>query len=193
MDPLFWPILLLIIGLGVIGLEFFVPSGGVLAIVATVSIIASIALGFMASARYGAILLGVTTVLIPTILMAAVRWWPHTPIGRLMLITPPDDPDEVLPDTEAYRGLTALIGHVGIAKTKMLPSGTVKIEGRSYDAITEGMPIEPQQLIQVVDVRTNRIVVRPAEGELPAGPETTDDILSQPIDSLGLEDIDQPE
>ena len=193
MDPLFWPILLLVVGLGLIVLEFFVPSGSVLSIVAAVSVIAGIVLAFMASATYGVVMLGVTTVLIPTILAAAVRWWPHTPIGRMVLLTPPENPDEMLPDTEAYRGLTALIGQMGTAKTKMLPSGTIMIEGRNYDAISEGMPIEPRQLIQVVDVRTNRIVVRPAEGELPSEEEASDDILSQPIDSLGLDDIDQPQ
>ena len=193
MDPLFWPILLLVVGLGLIVLEFFVPSGSVLSIVAAVSVIAGIVLAFMASATYGVVMLGVTTVLIPTILAAAVRWWPHTPIGRMVLLTPPENPDEMLPDTEAYRGLTGLIGQMGTAKTKMLPSGTIMIEGRNYDAISEGMPIEPRQLIQVVDVRTNRIVVRPAEGELPSEEEASDDILSQPIDSLGLDDIDQPQ
>ena len=99
----------------------------------------------------------------------------------------------MLPDTEEYRGLGELIGRRGTAKTKMLPSGTVLIDGRSYDAFSEGMPIEPNQTIQVVDVRTNRIVVRPAEGEPPpVDIETSNDILSQPIDSLGLNDIDEP-
>jgi len=189
MEPLFWPILLLVVGLGMIALEFFVPSGSVLSIVAAISIFAAIVLAFMAKAQYGVIMLGVTTVLIPAILAAGVRWWPHTPIGRMVLITPPEHPDDVLPETEEYRGLTALVGQRGIAKTKMLPSGTVLIEGRSYDAISEGMPIEPQQLIQVVDVRTNRIVVRPTEGMLRSQAATSDDILSQPIDSLGLGDI----
>ena len=33
---------------------------------------------------------------------AAVKWWPHTPMGKLILIKRPESEDEVLPDTEEY-------------------------------------------------------------------------------------------
>jgi hypothetical protein len=42
----------------------------------------------------------------------------------------------------------------------MLPSGLIRIDGRSYDASSEGMPIEAGQRVKVVDVQTNRLVVR---------------------------------
>ena len=79
MDPLFWPILLLVLGLALIVLEFFVPSAGVLSFLAATSIIGAIVLAFMAGTQYGVIMLGVTTVVIPMILVAAVRWWPDNP------------------------------------------------------------------------------------------------------------------
>jgi membrane-bound ClpP family serine protease len=101
-------------------------------------------------------------------------------------------------DSEEHRRLIKMIGKRGKAKSKMLPSGGVVIEGRTYDAISEAVAIDPGQPVRVVAVRTNRIVVRPIDREQsvdeheeePA--ETSEDILSRPIDSLGLEPLDDP-
>jgi membrane protein implicated in regulation of membrane protease activity len=107
----------------------------------------------------------------------------------MVLVPRPESPDDVLPDSEEYRGLRALIGQFGVAKTTMLPSGLVRIENRTYDAISAGMPVDAGQRVKVVDVRTNRIVVRPLLADEP-GPNTraADDVMSRPIDSLGLDD-----
>jgi hypothetical protein len=125
-----------------------------------------------------------------------VKWWPQTPIGQLILIPRPEDPDDVLPDTEEYRGLKPLIGKVGRSKSKMMPSGAVVIEGRMYDAVSEGMPIDAGATVKVIAVRTNRIVVRLTNETVtstPAPPaDDAADPLSQPIDSLGIEGFDEP-
>ena len=191
MEPLVWSILLLVAGLAIIVLEVFVPSAGVLSCLAALTIVASIVVAFLGGVQQGLLMLVVTSLVLPLIIAAAIRWWPHTPIGRLVLIERPESPDDVLPETEAYRGLRSLIGRLGVAKTKMLTSGTVRIDDRTYDAISEGMPVEAGERVKVVDVRTNRIVVRPvADEELrqeePARSE--DDLLSRPIDSLGIDD-----
>ena len=78
----------------------------------------------------------------------------------------------------------------------MLPSGAVIIDGRTYDAVTEGIPLEEGQAIIVVDVRTNRIVVRPSDEQpaktTPVAPFASDDPLSQPVDTLGIDGLDEP-
>ena len=43
----------------------------------------------------------------------------------------------------------------------MLPSGAVAFEELTVDAVSEGMAIEAGQKVRVVDVRGNRVVVRP--------------------------------
>ena len=48
-----------------------------------------------------------------------------------------------------------------IARGTMLPSGLVVIEGKTYDAVSEGMAIEAGQTVLVVAVSTQRLVVRP--------------------------------
>jgi hypothetical protein len=42
----------------------------------------------------------------------------------------------------------------------MVPSGSVLIDGKTYDAVSEGLPIEPNQPVIVVNVSTQRLIVR---------------------------------
>lgn len=197
MEPIFWSILLLVLALAVIVLEVFVPSGGFLAIVAASLTIASIAVAFTAGPREGLTMLAVAVVLVPTVIAGMIKWWPHTPIGKLVLIVPPEDPDDLLPESEEYRGLTPLIGKLGRAKSKMLPSGSVTIDGRTYDAFSDGPPIEAGQAIKVIAVRTHRIVVRPTGEQPPVAardspPRVGDDVLSQPAEAFGLDGLNDP-
>jgi len=124
------------------------------------SFLAAIIVGFMAGPWTGATILLVVCLVVPSATAAAVRWWPDTPIGKLMLIQRPRSSDDVLPETVAYRGLKDLIGRRGRAKGLMVPSGSVLIDGKTYDAVSEGMTIEPHQSVIVISVSTQRLVVR---------------------------------
>ena len=161
MDLATWAVLLLVLGLILLVLEFFIPSGGALAVLCALSLLAAIVLGFAAGRWTGASILLTVVFVVPAALAAAVRWWPDTPIGRMILIPRPKSPNEVLPETIAYRGLKDLVGRRGQAKGLMLPSGLVVIDGKSYDAVSDGMAIEAGQPVIVVSVSTQRLVVRP--------------------------------
>jgi len=182
-DALLWSILLLVLGLGLIALELFVPSGGVLGILAALAIIASIAVAFSGGWVTGVIMLVATMLILPLALAAAIHYWPRTPIGRMILLETPQSEEEVLPDRPEHRKLQDLIGKCGVAKTKMLPSGAVVIEGRVYDAIGEGMAIDPGQPVRVTAVRTNRIVVVLDDNPRELLSETAD-MLAQPARNL---------
>lgn len=190
MDPLVWSSLLLLVGLTLVLVEVFVPSGGVLGLLSITSIVASIALAFYHKGiEVGLIFLIVATVLVPTALVLAFRYWPYTPMGRRLLLDVRSGED-LLPDTPERRSLRELVGKVGVAKTLMLPSGAIVIAGRTIDALSEGMPIEPGQKVRVIEVHGNRVVVRAAEGD--EEPTSGDDVLSQPIESLGLDSLEDP-
>ena len=103
-----------------------------------------------------------------------------------------------MPDTPQIRGLQALVGKTGTATSVMLPSGACEIEGRTLGAMSEGMAIEAGTPIRVIKVRGNTVIVRPlAPGEQTAptslAKETAEpeDELARPIDSLGLEPLDE--
>jgi membrane protein implicated in regulation of membrane protease activity len=97
--------------------------------------------------------------------------------------------EEVLPDDPDRRRLKELVGQVGRAKSKMLPSGAVEIGGRTVDALSEGMAVDPGQMVRVIEVRGTRVVVRPVEAEAPAA---ADGDLARPIDTVGLNPFEDP-
>src|SRR6187455_1565176 len=110
MTPVTWAILLLVLGLVFLVLEFFVPSGGALAVMCALSFLGAIAVGFAAGPWTGMIILLIVCLIVPSACAAAVQWWPDTPIGRMILIQRPKTSDEVLPETAAYRTFKDLVG-----------------------------------------------------------------------------------
>ena len=214
MDAWVWSFLLLGIGVLIIGIEMFVPSGGVLGVLSGLAVLGAIVLAFASSAKFGACMVILVSFLLPAILAVAIRYWPDTPIGRLIMIRPPSS-EEILPDAENRRNLKALIGRRGIAKCLMLPGGVVVVDGVSYDAVAGSTSIESGQAVRVVAVAMNRLEVRldehpetpdsrPTDSNSPPGGsgsslwpapgmvESVEDILSRPIESLGLDALDDP-
>lgn len=189
-----WSLILLVIGLGIVAVEIFIPSGGVLAVFAGLSFVGSLILAFMSGPAFVVGMMAAMAVLVPGILGLAIYIWPHTRVGQRMLVQPPTSDEEILPDVELRRHLASLVGRRGVARCKMLPSGIVAIDGRSYDAVSDGMPVDEGQAIEVIAVRMNRLEVRPLhEAELLAADPTPHDPLSRPIASLGLESLHDPQ
>ncbi|NLX56473.1 MAG: hypothetical protein GXY58_15305 [Planctomycetaceae bacterium] len=193
MESLLWPVMLLLAGIGLVCLEVFVPSAGLLGVLAAIAVITSIVLAFSHSLVVGTLFLLVTTIVVPLVVALAIKSWRHTPIGKLILIQRPASAREVLPDTEEYHRRDRMVGKRGVAKTELLPSGDVLVDGQVYDAVSNGVVIAAGQAIRVVDVNTQRLVVRPlSEAELAAEQAAPDNVLSTPIDSLGIEPFDDP-
>jgi membrane protein implicated in regulation of membrane protease activity len=128
-------------------------------------------LGILAAAVFG----------LPTIIVLAFRWWPKTSMGKQVLLAAPTSED-VLPDDADRRHLKSLVGKVGRAKCPMFPGGVVSIEGRTVDAVSEGMAIEAGQAVRVIKVTSNRVVVRPIKDETPF--DTAEDPLQRPIETV---------
>ena len=189
MQPWIWAVLLLALGLGLAALEVLLPSGGLLGFLAIAAIVGAIVIGFMQSLAAGLSLTAAALVAVPLIVALALRWWPHTPIGRRILLGVPREQD-VLPDSPRNRDLKGLVGRVGRAKSPMLLSGAVVIDGRTYDAMSESQPIEVGQMVRVVQVRGTELVVRPADDRPP--PRPADDPLSRPIDTVAPDPFQEP-
>jgi membrane-bound ClpP family serine protease len=189
MDYLVWAGILLSIGLALAMLEVFVPSGGLLGFLSLMSLLAAVIMAFRHGPWSGIGFLGAAVFAVPAGLILALQWWPKTPMGRRILLPLPTS-DEVLPDSDRRRNLKSLVGKIGKAKSLMLPSGAVDVEGTTVDALSEGMAIEAGAWVKVVEVRGTRVVVRPTE-QRPAPPEH-DDTLDQSIESLGLDPVEDP-
>ena len=163
-------------------------------ILAGALIVTSIVLGFMDGVKSGALMLLMTVIAVPALLAAMVKIWPYTPLGKKILLKDLK-PEDVLPKRRNHEQRENLEGQLGVAKTKMLPSGIIVVNGQKFDAISEGFAIEAGDPIKVTSVRENRIYVQPYDAsvvdasELPARDR---DILSQPIEELGIESLEDP-
>ncbi|MHC4403001.1 MAG: NfeD family protein [Planctomycetota bacterium] len=188
--PWVWAIVLLVLALALVVMEMFIPSGGILGLLATSATVAAIWVGFTDGRPWVGFTILVTAVLgLPAAVILGFRWWPKTPLGRRIMLKAPRSKD-VLPDHPRQRHLKDLVNRVGYAKSKMLPSGAVLVDGHTVDAVSEGMPVDVGQRVRVIEVHGNRVVVRPVDEETPS--QADPDPLSRPIDSIGSDPFDVP-
>ena len=188
LDPLSWAIILMIIGCGLVVLEIFIPSGGVLGFLALVAIVASVIAAFRRDLTTGFGFVAVSLIGVPVLVGLAFKYWPYTPMGKAFLGELPDE-EEIRPEDPRRE----LVGRLGVAKSKMLPSGSVSIDGRMIDAVSSGAAIDPGQTIVVVEVRGNRVVVRPADDtDIRQQPGVAQEFLNTPVEELGMDSIEDP-
>jgi membrane-bound ClpP family serine protease len=186
-----WAILLLVLGCALVVLEVFIPSGGIISILSAVAFITSILIasweGPTTGPTTGFIFAAITLFAVPTLVAVAFKYWPKTRFGKAFLGELPRE-DEVVPDDPRR----ALIGRVGVARSKMLPSGAIEIDGQMVDAVTQGQAIEPGAYVVVIEVRANRVVVRPAGKDQRPSHQDPKDVLSRPIEELGFNSLEDP-
>ena len=153
-----WGIVLIGTSIVLIFVEVFVPSGGLIAVSAAIAACTGIIFLFIHDQMWGFIGLGATLVLGPMALTLAFKAFPHTPIGRrLILGTKNSDPKQV---AERHDELLALLDAEGEAITDLRPVGVVRIDGKRYDALAEGPMIEAGSTVRVVVVEATQIKVR---------------------------------
>lgn len=169
---------MLLVGLFLLGLEFFIPSFGMILVAAVITLIVSF---WSACKAWWGVNPGffwtyviLLTAGIPGSLMGAITLIRKTPLGNRMILNPAP-----VNATHAPGPLDHLIGKSGISQNLMTPGGIVLIDGERIHAESLGMLIEPNSPIVVVTTRANRIVVRPqtaadlvSEGS--AGPNSSD-------------------
>lgn len=196
MSPLVWILLLMAVGLTLVLLEVFVPSGGVLGLLAVLALGAGIVTAFVEQGPLVGIgVLGGTLGAVPAVLGLAFRWFPQTPLGRRVL-PPPPSADEMLPDMALRHQLRGLVGGHGRAASELVPWGSVEINGEQLEAMSEGGPIAAGEAVEVTGVQGRALVVRvatvvpppaglnrPVESPAATGPEAA------PLSSM-LEDFD---
>jgi membrane-bound serine protease (ClpP class) len=188
LDPLGWAIVLLVIGCGLLVMEVFIPSAGLLGFFAALAIVGSMIMAFRGGSTTGLGFMAVTVFVVPIVIGLAFKLWPKTPMGKAFLGELLTEEDTRLDDPRR-----ALVGRVGVAKSMMLPSGAVLIDGQLIDAVSQGLAIDPGQPVVVVEVRANRVVVRPARPhEVRAADVKPDDVLARPIEDFGLESFEDP-
>lgn len=183
-------ILLLAFGLSLLVAEIFIPSGGMILVIAIVTFAASIWCGWNAWWKPGQFglwwtYIGFVVVLLPTVIGGTFYLLPRTEFGKNLLMVPPTA-DEVSPYSEADEHLAEMVGRLGTTITLMNPGGLVLVDGERMHCETEGMMIEAGESVCVVAVKSNRLVIRQAPPEEEtvetAFREDADETQSPPLD-----------
>jgi len=160
---LIWGLALLGVALVLVALEIFIPSAGVLGVLATIAAIAGIVLLFKHDTSWGLIGLIAVMVLGPVVFGFALRMWPHTPIGRYMIqgrVTEADREQAREQRMREVEARQALVGQEGKALTDLRPVGTVRVGDQRLDALAEVGFIESGRRVRVISVGDNQIKVR---------------------------------
>jgi membrane-bound ClpP family serine protease len=160
---LIWALALFLAGLIVTLAEVVLPSGGMLALVAVMCLIGSIACAYQLSGWAAIGLLLVEGICIPVVIVMAFKVLPRTSIGKnLMLEPPPDESPEPASQTKQpwdENRYALLLHKEGVAVSPLRPSGTAEIDGNRLSVITDGQLILQGSRVRVILVEGNRIVV----------------------------------
>jgi membrane-bound serine protease (ClpP class) len=153
-------IILLLVGIMLVILETLLPSGGILGILATASLIGAVALGFMQSQTTGLLVLLAVLICVPILVLLGLKALPNTPFGRKMILA------EYQQDKGARgragvddENFESLKGKSGTTTTELRPSGIAEIDGKRYSVVSESEIIEPSVEIVVKEVEGNNIIV----------------------------------
>ena len=163
---LFYIIVLIIAGMLLIVSEVFIPSGGILGLLAAACIVTALVLGFRESSQTGLAVILITILCTPVIIAFSLKIFPKTPFGRRVILKPDND-------TSLHKGTAGvsdedyskLVGEKGMTVSELRPSGTVEIGNKRYGVVTEGEMIEKDCEIIVVKLEGNSIVVERIDSE----------------------------
>src|SRR5688500_9652099 len=146
-------ILLFGIGLALLVAELLLPTHGLLGVAGVGAILAAVVTCYLIDFWLGTgVFLG-TVIATPFVGALAMKLWPHTPIGkRVMLQTIAG---------EAPRGPSISVGTSGVAISELRPTGVCEFDsiGR-LEAVSEHGMIDSGRPVKVVAVVNNRPTVR---------------------------------
>lgn len=172
MDSSIWGVLLLLIGVLLLVAEVFIPSGGMISILAVTCLVGATWCAWSAwwirSPIYFWTFLATMAMLLPTVVSVAFYIWPNTPIGRKAILEAPTQ-SEIASFVELEEKLARLVGATGEAVTLLNPAGIIRVNGQRVHCQSEGSIIEQGTMIKITSVQGNRVVVRPC----PTGPAHT--------------------
>jgi len=149
---LLWGFLLLGAMIFLIAMELIVPSGGILAIAAAAALIGAITAFFMHDTTTGLAALAAVIVLGPIAAWVGWKWWSGTEMANRMVLN--------TGDTRLKHARDTLLNQTGTAETDLRPIGTVRIDQRRHDALSDHGFIAAGSAVTVVQVLDNQLKVR---------------------------------
>jgi membrane-bound serine protease (ClpP class) len=168
-------LILLVVGLVLLGVELFViPGFGIVGITGIILIVAALFMMLVQNPPPGVPALpgqiwtavwrlGLAIIGSAVAILLLYRFvLPHTPIFGALVLTTQQQHKAGFHASEGSELAEPekLIGLVGVAKTKLRPAGKGLFGGEPLDVVTDGDFIDAGATVEIVEVESNRIVVR---------------------------------
>jgi membrane-bound ClpP family serine protease len=163
MEPLLlWGLVLLAGALLLTIVEIFVPSGGLISLLAAAVAVAGIVCLWRYEASWGVSGLLGSLILLPTVFFGGLSLWTNTDAGRRAMGLPSEEEREArrMKDLESKKAREAVIGKEGVVLTELRPVGTIELEGKRVDALAEVGFIPAGTRVRVTGVDTTEVRVR---------------------------------
>ncbi|MDM8006198.1 MAG: hypothetical protein QUV05_08645 [Phycisphaerae bacterium] len=151
-------VLLYLVGTAILVAEVFIPSHGVLSVIAIATLGFAVYETFLISGVWGLVGLCILVVLIPAAVLTAVKTWYRTPIGKRVC---PPNPELGEKDRLPVEPLRTLIGQRGRTVTLLRPVGTCEFQGRRYECKAEQGVIQKEVEVEAIGLVDRTLVVRP--------------------------------
>jgi membrane-bound serine protease (ClpP class) len=153
-------IALVLIGVGAVLLaaEVLVPTGGIFIVGSLVFF--AVAVGMIL--YYGSTIEGVVAV---TALAVGLPLSGYMAVSAWRKMSLSADLDSGAAPVPAAVEADAVKGRVGKTVSPMRPSGTVEIDGKRHDALTEGTMLDAGVWVRCVDVKRGQVIVRALEAQ----------------------------
>lgn len=154
-----WAIIAFGVAFSLLVLEAFLPSGGVLGLLAGFCAIAGIVMFFRFDTTWGMVSMAVALLATPFMIAGMLWIWPNTPIGRALTLD--DQQERVNMDTHGGdRDADITVGLEGKALTELRPVGACRLNGQRIDCIAKAGLIEKGTSVRVVGIEGVTVKVK---------------------------------
>jgi membrane-bound ClpP family serine protease len=149
-----WIILLFAVTLALLAAELLIPSHGLLGFLALLSAVGGIVLCYRINFVLGSSVFIGGMVATPFIWAAFIKLWPHTPVGKRMILP------RAQPGAPPVESGTVKLGDMGRTMSELRPIGICDFAGERVEAVSEHGLIQPGTPVRVVALSAGRPTVR---------------------------------
>ena len=154
-----WAIIAFGVAITLLVLEAFLPSGGVLGVLAAICALGGVVLFFWFDTMWGMVSMAVSLLATPFIFAGMLWVWPNTPIGRALTLE--EEQERVNTDERGLDGDGTIgVGVEGEALTDLRPVGACRLNGQRIDCTSHAGVIEKGAKVRVVGVEGVSIKVK---------------------------------
>lgn len=154
MKAYLFPALLQLIGIAIIIAEIFIPSLGLLTVIAVGIFSYSLYLAFTTiSTTAGWVLVGLDIILVPTLLFIGIKLIAKSNLSLKAQLSQKDGVESQSKELKTY------VSKKGKAVTDLRPAGIAQFDDHRLDVVTDGEYIDAGTPVMVTRVTGNQIVV----------------------------------